>query len=493
MFKNKSLMVALSIAIIAVTVTTVIVLAIIFTRERGSGILPYEYVPADTSAYAQFSTGVNMGDITNNILPLVSSSLAILPQKAVSAIKNLPDLSFLELSGFVSYRDEGLLVGIGLSHRTNSEKALSGVVEYLEKQGVAAKKGEDGVIELAERARQENFLAMKLESDYLLIGSPMNNPESSARKTIESALLAKKNGKGIKDLKEWNEIVEAMGGKASSFGFFLRFGKDENPVKVAGKLYNQDGESGIDAQLVGSVAAEIEKMEPLYRDSVKALLAGQVPLDGLRSSVSGDCMLQAAMSAGLGAGKIGTELPDDQEKALSFVNGETTLWVDTNAESSKTSFGISTIASAQNIKSFLEFLFPADRFSRKNEDGTFSVWETMIGEDGKKVDSLEPVSYMKFENAGNGNQKLVVTSEKNGFEKFGKEQPARATEKSIVDASVKLEKLPIENSFANKTVFSMLKSIDLKLLARSFVKEDRLHARIYVTYDEDKARGFLGK
>ena len=189
-----------------------------------------------------------------------------------------------------------------------------------------------------------SMLAMKLESDYLLIGSPSSNPESSARKIIEDALLTKKDEKGIQTLKEWDEIVEAMGGKISNLGFYLTDRKNENPVKIAGKLYSQDGESGIDAQLIGSVDSEIEKMDPLYRDSIKAMLAGQMPFDGLRSSVLDNGIIQAAISAGLGASKIGTEELNDKETALSFVNGKTALWVDINAESSKTSFGISTIA-----------------------------------------------------------------------------------------------------------------------------------------------------
>jgi len=114
MLKNKQLMITLAIILIAIVVGVSVVLAIYFTRERGSGIMPYEYAPADTFVYAQFSTGVNMGDVTNNILPLVSSSLPVVPQEVLSLIKDLPDLSFLNLSGFVTYRNDGLLVGISL-------------------------------------------------------------------------------------------------------------------------------------------------------------------------------------------------------------------------------------------------------------------------------------------------------------------------------------------------------------------------------------------
>ncbi len=492
MLKNKQLMITLAIILIAIVVGVSVVLAIYFTRERGSGIMPYEYAPADTFVYAQFSTGVNMGDVTNNILPLVSSSLPVVPQEVLSLIKDLPDLSFLNLSGFVTYRNDGLLIGIGLSHRTNSEKALDSIIEYLKKHEITAKKSENGIVELSNKNMSGSMLAMKLESDYLLIGSPGSNPESSARKTIEAALLSKKDGKGIQTLKEWDEIVDAMGGKTSNLGFYLTDRKNENPVKIAGKLYSQDGESGIDAQLIGSVASEIEKMDPLYGDSIKAMLAGQAPLDGLRSSVSNG-VIQAAISAGLGASKIGTEELNDKETALSFVNGKTALWVDVDAESSKTSFGISTIASVQNIKSFLEFLFPQDRYLRKNEKGIFSVWETMVGEDGKKVESLEPVSYMKFEDAGNGNQKLVISSEKDGLVRFTKEQPAKTTEKCVVDVGINIDKLPIDNNLGIKEALNMLKPIDLKIGAKSFVKNDRLHARVFVTYDENKVRSILNK
>ena len=493
MLKNKQLMITLAIILIAIVVGISVVLAIYFTRERGSGIMPYEYAPADTFVYVQFSTGTNMGDVTNNILPLVSSSLPVVPQEVLSLVKDLPDLSFLNLSGFVTYRNDGLLIGIGLSHRTNSEKALDNIIEYLKKQEITAKKSESGIVELSNKNMSGSMLAMKLESDYLLIGSPGSNPESSARKIIEAALLSKKDGKGIQTLKEWEEIVDAMGGKTSNLGFYLTDRKNENPVKIAGKLYSQDGESGIDAQLIGSVAGEIEKMDPLYGDSIKAMIAGQAPLDGLRSSVLENGVIQAAISAGLGASKIGTEEFSDKETALSFVNGKTALWVDMDAESAKTSFGISTTASVQNIKSFLEFLFPQDRYLRKNEKGIFSVWETMIGEDGKKVESLEPVSYMKFEDAGNGNQELLISSEKDGLGKFTKEQPAKTTEKCIVDAGINIEKLPVDNSLGIKKALDILKPIDLKIGAKSFVKNDRLHVKVFVTYDENKARSILNK
>ena len=493
MLKNKQLMITLAIILIAIVVGVSVVLAIFFTRERGLGIMPYEYAPADTFVYAQFSTGTNMGDVTNNILPLVSSSLPVVPQEVLSLIKDLPDLSFLNLSGFVTYRNDGLLVGISLSHRTNSEKAFDNIIEYLKKQDITAKKSESGIVEFSNKNMPGSMLAMKLESDYLLIGSPSSNPESSARKIIEDALLTKKDEKGIQTLKEWDEIVEAMGGKISNLGFYLTDRKNENPVKIAGKLYSQDGESGIDAQLIGSVDSEIEKMDPLYRDSIKAMLAGQMPFDGLRSSVLDNGIIQAAISAGLGASKIGTEELNDKETALSFVNGKTALWVDINAESSKTSFGISTIASVQNVKSFLEFLFPQDRYLRKNEKGIFSVWETMVGEDGKKVESLEPVSYMKFEDAGNGNQKLVISSEKDGLGRFTKEQPAKTAENCIIDVGVNVDKLPIDNNLGIKKAFDMLKPIGLKIGAKSFVKNDRLHARVFVTYDENKVRSILNK
>ncbi|HPL88777.1 MAG TPA: hypothetical protein PLX04_00745, partial [Caldisericia bacterium] len=233
MLKNKQLMITLAIILIAIVVGVSVVLAIFFTRERGLGIMPYEYAPADTFVYAQFSTGTNMGDVTNNILPLVSSSLPVVPQEVLSLIKDLPDLSFLNLSGFVTYRNDGLLVGISLSHRTNSEKAFDNIIEYLKKQEITAKKSESGIVEFSNKNMPGSMLAMKLESDYLLIGSPSSNPESSARKIIEDALLTKKDEKGIQTLKEWDEIVEAMGGKISNLGFYLTDRKNENPVKIA--------------------------------------------------------------------------------------------------------------------------------------------------------------------------------------------------------------------------------------------------------------------
>ncbi|NMD13919.1 MAG: hypothetical protein GYA78_00995, partial [Caldisericales bacterium] len=144
-------------------------------------------------------------------------------------------------------------------------------------------------------------------------------------------------------------------------------------------------------------------------------------------------------------------------------------------------------------KSFLEFLFPQDRYLRKNEKGIFSVWETMVGEDGKKVESLEPVSYMKFEDTGNGNQKLVISSEKDGLVRFTKEQPAKTTEKCVVDVGINIDKLPIDNNLGIKEALNMLKPIDLKIGAKSFVKNDRLHARVFVTYDENKVRSILNK
>lgn len=475
---NKGLLVAISIGIASIIVAGGILLYVFLTKNRGSGTMPYEYINEQSQTYIHFDSGTNLEDVVKNYLPLITSRLGEESGLIEPMLKTLPDLSFLKLSGFfaqgkrVNMPDETIipiepmLFGLELSHRTNSEAGLQGLLDYAKLFRLEAKKDSEGFYIIT--TDSFSSAVAYLDYDYLLI--------SNSKEAIKDALLMK-TGSNITKSTDWPEIKEML--ETREFALYVNLPFDEKTsMKVAASSYNEGKELGLVAKTIGSLKKMIEPLEKEQRDTFEILLQSQKDLGNELSKLPQGKLAVAAFSAGMSA------IKDETGSGMKtwIDKGTTIAWLDLDKDQ-KSTFAIQS--TSNGILSFIESIFPAARYAKKTENSHTVVSEQMMGEDGVNYTTPEPTAYYAVLG-----DTLTLSSSADGLTQFKADGTKTvSTEPAFLYANFDYGKLfgliPATESYASFFV-EMMRQANINVGIKAFEKEDRLYLKLFVTGDFDK-------
>ncbi len=474
---NKGLLVAISIGIASVIVAGGILLYVFLTKDRGSGTMPYEYINDQSETYLHFDSGTNLDDIVKNYLPLITSRLGAELGLIEPMLKSLPDLSFLKLSGFLvqgKYEDKSdetlistppMVFGLELSHRTNSEKGLQGLLDYVKSFGIEAKKDAEGFYAIGEDPLSSAIAY--LDYDYLLI--------SDSKESIKNALQMK-TGANITKSADWPEIKEMLQNR--EFAFYANMPYEKASIKIAASSYSEGKEIGLILKNIGSLGKMIEPLEKEQRDTFAILLQSQKDLGGELAKLPQGKLAVAAFSAGMSA------IKDEAYGNLKtwIDKGTTIAWMDLDKEQ-KTTFALQTNSSG--IQQFVESVFPVTNYAKKTENSQTTVHEQMTGEDGIVYSAPQPTAFYTIEG-----DTLTLASATDGLTQFKSTGTKTvSTEPAFLyvnfDYSKIFDLIPTSESYANFFV-EMLKQANVNVGIKAFEKEDRLYMKLFVTGDFEK-------
>lgn len=474
---NKGLLIAISIGIASVIVAGGILLFVFLTKDRGSGTMPYEYINDQSQAYFHFDSGTNLEDAVKNYLPLITSRLGEESALIETMLKSLPDLSFLKLSGFLvqggfeDKSDETLLstppmvFGLELSHRTNSEKGLQGLLDYAKSLGIDAKKDAEGFYTIG--MDSPSGAIAYLDYDYLLI--------SNSKENIKNALMMK-TGANITKSADWPEIKEML--QTREFAIYANVPYEKASIKLAASSYSEGKELGLVLKNIGSLKKMIEPLEKEQRDTFEILLQSQKDLGEELSKLPPGKLVVAALSAGMSAIKDET-----YGNMKTWVDKGTTIaWMDMDKDQ-KAIFALQSTSSG--ILSFIESIFPVSGYAKKTENSRTVINEQMMGEDGIAYTVPAPTAYYTIQ----GNT-LTLSSSEEGLNQFKTDgAKTMSTEPAFLyvnfDYGKLFELIPATESYATFFV-EVLKQANINVGMKAFEKEDRLYLKLFVKGDFEK-------
>jgi hypothetical protein len=474
---NKGFLVALSIGIASVLVAGGILLFVFLTKNRGSGTMPYEYINDQSQTYIHFDSGTNLEDIVKNYLPLITSRLGEEMELVQPMLKTIPDLSFLKLSGFVAQNkgeatsdeiaiSDSVILGLELSHRTNSENGLRELLDYVKLYGFEVNKDTDGFFTI-EKDLLTNAVAY-LDYDYLLI--------SNSKENIKNALQIK-TGTNITKSGDWSEIKEML--QTREFAFYANMPFEKTSIKLTASSYNQDKEIGLVLKNIGSLKKMIEPLEKEQKDTFEILLKSQKDLGNELAKLPQGKLAVAAFSAGLSAVKNET-----YGNLKTWIDEGTTIaWMDMDKDQ-KTTFALQS-SSSDGLLQFIESIFPSSSYAKKTENSHTVVNQQMMGEDGIMYSVPEPTAYYTIQG-----DTLTLASTTDGLTQFKAEGTKTvSTEPAFLyvnfDYGKIISLIPATESYANFFV-EMLKQANINVGLKAFEKEDRLYLKLFVTGDFDK-------
>lgn len=475
---NKGLLVAISIGIASIIVAGGILLYVFLTKNRGSGTMPYEYINEQSQTYIHFDSGTNLEDVVKNYLPLITSRLGEESGLIEPMLKSLPDLSFLKLSGFLvqgkseDKSDDEMLIsvppmvfGLELSHRTNSEAGLQGLLDYAKSFGIEAKKDAEGFYTIGMDTFSSTIAY--LDYDYLLI--------SDSKENIINALQMK-TGANITKSADWPEIKEML--ETREFALYANMPYEKTSIKVAASSYSESKELGLVVKTIGSLKKMIEPLEKEQRDTFEILLQSQKDLGNELSKLPQGKLAVAAFSAGMSA------IKDETGSGMKtwIDKGTTIAWLDLDKDQ-KSTFAIQS--TSNGILPFIESIFPAARYAKKTENSHTVVSEQMMGEDGVNYTTPEPTAYYAVLG-----DTLTLSSSADGLTQFKADGTKTvSTEPAFLYANFDYGKLfgliPATESYASFFV-EMMRQANINVGIKAFEKEDRLYLKLFVTGDFDK-------
>lgn len=473
---NKGLLIAISIGIASVIVAGGILLFVFLTKNRGSGTMPYEYIDDQSQVYFHFDSGTNLEDIVKNYLPLLTSRLGEEAKFIELTLKSLPDLSFLKLSGFVAQGkleekaeatpiDNPMLAGFELSHRTNSEKGLQGLLDYLKTLGIEAKKDAEGFYAIG--MDSPSSAIAYLDFDYLLI--------SNSKENIKDALM-KKTGANITKSTDWPEIKEML--QTREFAIYANMPFEKASIKLAASSYSEGKEKGLVVKTIGSLRKMMDPLEEGQKETFEILLQSQKDLGEELAKLPQGKLVVAALSAGMSA----IEDKTNGNMKTWIEKGTTTAWMDMDKDQ-RARFALRSTSGG--IMKFIESVFPATRYAKKTENSLTVINEQMMGEDGVNYTVPEPTAFYTIQG-----DTLTLSSSEDGLTQFRTDGTKTvSTEPAFLyvnfDYGKLFELVPATESYASFFV-EMMRQANINVGIKAFEKEDRLYLKLFAKGDFEK-------
>lgn len=351
---DKNKLVALIIGGVAVFIILALVLVIAFTGKgravKGSA---WDFAPNKPSTMVSFDLDMNMGDLAQTILPYIQQQAAMQNPEAQKILNNLPDLGFLQCSGFVLAGNDGSqqpIVGIRLSNRGNPATGYESFVDKLGTiEGLKSSVDKDGFATFGMGLQP---LVTYLDDDFMLI--------SASREDIRQALEIKKGSQeSIRANKKWDRIEKKIAG--SPLSFYTVFDADGREYMLTGNVYSKNGEVGFKVSWLDGIT------------QVKDIL----PKDGSLRNIGDILGWQKNLSALIGSTPDSTvkiALPFTFGDGESFAKGESVGFVKLDQQLQPDVIGLKMKGDAAKLKVFLEkTIIGNDKTRKMLADGAYEV------------------------------------------------------------------------------------------------------------------------
>ncbi len=351
---NRNMKVALIIGGVALFIILALVLVIVFTgTTRTIKGTAWDFAPNKPSTLVTFDLDMNMGDLAQMALPYIQQQAAMQTPEAQEIINNLPDLGFLQCSGFVLAGNNGSqqpVVGLRLSNRGNP---AVGYQNFIDKLG--------RIKQLGSSVDKDGFATFGTGSQPLITYLDENFMLISTSKSDIVKSLEVKNGKqpSIQKNAKWDRIEKKIAD--SPLSFYTVFEAEDKEYTLTGNVFSEKGEVGLK---VAWLDGKNQVKEILPKDgslrNISDILGWQKNLSALISSTP-DSTIKIALPFTFGDGE-------------SFEKGESVGFAKLNQQLQPDTIGLKLKGNAAKLKVFLEkTIIGTDKTQKKLDGGVFEV------------------------------------------------------------------------------------------------------------------------
>ncbi len=351
---NRNMKVALIIGGVALLIILALVLVIVFTgTSRTIKGTAWDFAPNKPSTLVAFDLDMNMGDLVQTVIPIIEQQAAMQTPETQEIINNLPDLGFLQCSGFVLLGNNGSqqpVIGLRLSNRGNPAVGYQNFVDKLGK-----------INELGSSMDKDGFATFGTGSQPLTTCLDENFMLISTSKTDIAQALEVKNGKqpSIQKNTKWDRIEKRIANSPLSFYTVLE--AEGKEYTLTGNIFSEKGEVGFKVAWLDG------------KNQVKEIL----PKDGTLRNISDVLGWQKNLSALISSTPDSTvkiALPFTFGDGESFEKGESVGFVKLNQQLQPDIIGLKLKGDTAKLKIFLEkTIIGTDKTQKKLDGDVFEV------------------------------------------------------------------------------------------------------------------------